>query len=704
MNLKNIMKEGERMKKISTRIVLIVLVCSIVTSLVVGVTSIIRSINVIENQAKELLEHQIQIYTKDYNTNLDIYETMGLALYQSMDATIDIEKLYEEGYIVNYNDTILGPIVERMTKDAKESLGIFMAFDSKYTGRTEGIWASLDENGNIKKSLPTGFTNKDENNPKFSWYFDCIRLGDELWSGIYINNANLNVITYSRPVIVNDTPIGAIGIDLNVEEVVNEIKSIKLYDTGYAFVLNKDFDYLIHPTLDSSSNLKTVNNGEYSYIADEIDNKGIGIIEAKFGGESKIMAFSKLKDGNILILTVPRTEILKDMYNTIYIILGVIFIAAIFATALSLFLGKRISNPIVFGTKILDLTSKLDLSDIEETKQIKDLLNRKDEIGSIFRSTGILREEMRKIIRAIDETTVNIVENTHSLTTATDETTQSINDMAKTVEELAQASMGQAEDAETGSDRLSKLASEIKVAVENGIIVVESSTRAQRINEEGSQAMEDMVDKFEITNKATNIVAENINSLSEKSQSIGSILNTIIGISEQTNLLALNAAIEAARAGEAGRGFAVVADEIRKLSEQTGNATRNIEDILNKIQSEVDITKESMDVSQESLKDANKTLEQVKLGFKEIYGAIITSIESIEILSDKLEMVDNEKEEVILAIQSISSVTEETAASTEELSASMEEQAATMETISNNTNNLASIIEKLEELVNRFKL
>ena len=65
MNLKNIMKEGERMKKISTRIVLIVLICSIVTSLVVGVASIIRSIDVIENQAKSLLEHQVQIYTKD---------------------------------------------------------------------------------------------------------------------------------------------------------------------------------------------------------------------------------------------------------------------------------------------------------------------------------------------------------------------------------------------------------------------------------------------------------------------------------------------------------------------------------------------------------------------------------------------------------------------------------------------------------------
>ncbi|CCG41066.1 methyl-accepting chemotaxis protein [Magnetospirillum molischianum] len=57
---------------------------------------------------------------------------------------------------------------------------------------------------------------------------------------------------------------------------------------------------------------------------------------------------------------------------------------------------------------------------------------------------------------------------------------------------------------------------------------------------------------------------------------IGRIGQTIEGIARQTRMLALNATIESARAGEAGRGFAVVADEIKKLSEQTRRATKEI--------------------------------------------------------------------------------------------------------------------------------
>src|SRR5260370_4878065 len=79
-------------------------------------------------------------------------------------------------------------------------------------------------------------------------------------------------------------------------------------------------------------------------------------------------------------------------------------------------------------------------------------------------------------------------------------------------------------------------------------------------------------------------VAENIVSLSERTQAIGEIISTVNDLAEQTNLLALNAAIEAARAGEHGRGFAVVAGEGKGLAEESKKATAQVRQILGEIQ------------------------------------------------------------------------------------------------------------------------
>jgi methyl-accepting chemotaxis protein len=100
---------------------------------------------------------------------------------------------------------------------------------------------------------------------------------------------------------------------------------------------------------------------------------------------------------------------------------------------------------------------------------------------------------------------------------------------------------------------------------------------------EGEKIVRHAVDEMGRVAEAVGNSAGQMHELGNESRNIANVVNVIREVAEQTNLLALNAAIEAARAGEQGRGFAVVADEVRKLAERTGNSTREIATMVERI-------------------------------------------------------------------------------------------------------------------------
>ena len=218
----------------------------------------------------------------------------------------------------------------------------------------------------------------------------------------------------------------------------------------------------------------------------------------------------------------------------------------------------------------------------------------------------------------------------------TDDTTRELEDITKEHKETIKDSFGKLKNAEENVLALKENLETLEKIIQE--TKTKTSDTLDKANDEYSAVKLNIDKMFAIRHKIQTI-AELILELSEFIQSISSTIGTVEDISEQTNLLALNAAVEAARAGEHGKGFAVVAGEIRKLADESKQATNKITSLITDIQqttnSTVIATEEGTKEIESGIDFAHNISGNVEK-LIEIITQISTSMTDIDYISRKI--------------------------------------------------------------------
>lgn len=342
--------------------------------------------------------------------------------------------------------------------------------------------------------------------------------------------------------------------------------------------------------------------------------------------------------------------------------------------------------------------SGLDLS----TKEVH--ASRNDEIGDMAEAILTMKYALREVVGQVRNSADTLAASSEELTSTVEEQLKTSEIIANTTGDIAAGSVQNTnniteisavvEEVTAGAEEMNASAAEVNHTTRNAVADAN----------QGMQLIHKVVSQNETIEKSMKDITDVAASLVKGSSEIQEIVTVISNIAGQTNLLALNAAIEAARAGEAGRGFAVVAEEVRKLAEQSAEATRHISEIIRKMTADIDFSVSVVTKANDEVAAGKVAAADTEKGFQAIVEKLGQVQAGMEQISHAVEETARGMQGVVENVQNISAVSEQTSASTQTVAAAAEEQNASLNEVTSSAESLAKMASDLNDVIRKFKV
>ncbi|MCE0738394.1 methyl-accepting chemotaxis protein [Bacillus sp. G16] len=389
----------------------------------------------------------------------------------------------------------------------------------------------------------------------------------------------------------------------------------------------------------------------------------------------------------------------KDVYHK-----GLIYNALLLAASIIisifiwLYITRNIVKPIIRMKESANHIAEGDLSnDMEPLKS-------KDELGDLNEALQKMVGNLRDIVGYSKEISIRVLSSSQVLATATNETRSGSKHITETMNEMAEGSEQQAQDAVTIAESMNEFTESIDKAYNRGITISDTSQNVLELAVSGNVNMDTSLQQMKTIHHIVQEAVHKVRSLEQHSQDINKLVQVINGIAEQTNLLSLNAAIEAARAGESGKGFAVVAEEVRKLADGVSDSVQDITRIVNGTQQEIHTVIGYLESSFTEVEKGTENLTDTGQAMQHIRQSVTHVADSIKEVTDGLKQLTNQSITINQSIENIASVSEESAAGIEETFSITEQSAHSMDQVLQNAKELEKLAKELNEKMDQFTI
>jgi len=360
-----------------------------------------------------------------------------------------------------------------------------------------------------------------------------------------------------------------------------------------------------------------------------------------------------------------RVTQLTDTRNTIVALIALTALVALYLLAGFYFV-------IVNTIQALDATmSKVAAGDL--TTKVES--GTKDELNSIAISLNKMIDHLHDLITRLGD---------HSALLASASV-----ELSETTESSKSGALAQEQQANNIAESMSLMVSSINNASNHAKMVSTDAHDADREASEGGAVIHETILSIKKLAEEVNAAAIEVHKLEKNSIDIGTVLDVIRGIADQTNLLALNAAIEAARAGEHGRGFAVVADEVRTLAGRTQESTAQIQEMVERLQSN---TTQSVSVMETNKLNADKMANEAS-----------NASDSINRITAKVTLILEQADQVANAAIEQVDVAQQVDQSASEVSSSAHSSVNAAGEVALASEELARLASELQNIVRYFK-